>query len=108
MTPGPAPGPASGSTPGDPVLARRRRLERWASAGQRVGYLAIAVSVAAFVVGFIVELTPLVVIVVVAGIVVATLTLAPAIVVGYAVKAAERDDREAGAGKGPGDRERMP
>jgi hypothetical protein len=56
--------------------------------------LAIAVFVAGFVAGF----SSGVVTTVVAALVVGSLLLAPAIVVGYAVRAADRDDREHGIG----------
>jgi hypothetical protein len=51
-----------------------------------------------FVVGFAAGFTPLVVTTIVAALVVGSLLLAPAIVAGYAVKAADRDDRERGLG----------
>lgn len=79
----------------DPVLERRRRIAALVSTGQRVGYglfgLAMVLFVAGLVVGFGSLTGPIV-----ACIVVGSLVLAPAIVFGYAVKAAERDDREHG------------
>lgn len=80
----------------DPVLARRARIARAVSLGQRVGYglfgLAIAVFFAGLVVGWSGALTALIV----ATLVVGSAVLAPSIVFGYAVRAAEREDREAG------------
>ena len=85
------------STPGsDPILERRARIARLVEVGQRVGYGLFAVAVVAFVVGFVVGFDGAAVAIVVASLVVGSLVLAPAIVFGYAVKAAEREDREAG------------
>jgi hypothetical protein len=85
------PDPAS-----DPILVRRRRIARAAELGQRIGYALFGVAIVVFVVGFAVEFSPTTVTVIVAALVVGSVFLAPAIVAGYAVKAAERDDRERG------------
>jgi hypothetical protein len=82
----------------DPVLARRRQVARVAEVAQRLGYALFAAAVVLFVVGFAAGFTPLVVTTIVAALVVGSLLLAPAIVAGYAVKAADRDDRERGLG----------
>jgi len=62
----------------------------------RVGYLFFAVAVAVFIIGFAVGFTGAIVAIVVTALVVGSLLLAPAIVLGYAIKAAERDDRDHG------------
>ena len=80
----------------DPVRARRARWARTAALGQRAGYGAFGVAVVAFAVGIVTGLSDAVVIVVISALVVGSLVLAPAIVLGYAVRAAERDDRERG------------
>ena len=80
----------------DPVLARRARIARLVAIGQRVGYLAFALAVILFVIGFASELTDALVAVIVTCLVVGSIVLAPAIVFGYAVRAAERDDEEHG------------
>jgi Flp pilus assembly protein TadB len=80
----------------DAVLVRRARLARTASMGQLAGYSAFGVAVVAFVVGALFGLTTAVVVVVTAALVVGSLLLAPAIILGYAVRAAARDDREHG------------
>jgi hypothetical protein len=69
-------------------------MARLASAGQRIGYLLILTAIVAFVVGLIADFPNWTVVVVVASLIGATVTLAPAIVLGYAVKAADREDRE--------------
>lgn len=80
----------------DPVLARRARIARLVELGQRVGYGLLLVAVVAFVVGAVRGFTGPVVFVVTASLLGTTLVLAPAIVFGYAVKAAEREDRREG------------
>ena len=60
----------------DPVRARRAQVAKWTLLANRVGYLFVALAMALFVIGCVL--------------------LAPSIIVGYAVKAAERDDRERG------------
>jgi hypothetical protein len=77
----------------DPVLVRRAQLERLANLGQRVGYLFLLVAIVAFFVGLATSYETWGTVVVVAmGL--CTITLAPAIVLGYAVKAAAREDRK--------------
>jgi hypothetical protein len=83
-------------TPLDPVLARRAQVARLASLGQRVGYALFAVAVVAFYVGFFAGFTTTVVTLIVACLAVGSVALAPAIVASYAVKAADREDREMG------------
>jgi hypothetical protein len=80
----------------DPVRARRQRVAHWTRLANRVGYLCFAVAVGTFIVGFIVSFNTLVASIVIGAIVAGSVLLAPAIVLGYAVKAAERDDRERG------------
>lgn len=79
----------------DPVLERRRAIARWVALGQRVGYGTFGVAVIGFVVGLVAgfgTLGPIVIGLIVVG----SVILAPAIVFGYAVRAADRDDRQAG------------
>jgi len=91
------------STP-DPTLTRRARIARLTSLGQRIGYGLFAVAVVAFVVGAARGFTAPVVTVVVAALAAGSAVLAPAIVFGYAVKAAEREDRERAAARRRGPR----
>ncbi len=71
-------------------------MARWTLLANRIGYLCFAVAVAVFVVGFALGFRGALVAVVVVSLVVGSLLLAPSIVLGYAIKAAERDDREHG------------
>ena len=79
----------------DPVLDRRRRIARLVAIGQRIGYGLFGLAIALFLIGFATgfgSVGPLIV----GAIVVGSIVLAPAIVFGYAVGAAEREDRERG------------
>ena len=80
----------------DPVRHRRAQIARLVEVGQRVGYGLFTLAVVLFVVGFVSGFDGIVRSTTVASLVVGSLVLAPAIVFGYAVKAAERDDRERG------------
>jgi hypothetical protein len=80
----------------DRLLARRRQIARWADVGQRTGYALFAVAIVAFFVAFVVGFSPGWVTLIVASMLIGSIFLAPAIVAGYAVKAADREDREQG------------
>ncbi len=80
----------------DPVRARRKQVARWTRRANRLGYLCFGIAIVTFVVGFIVSFNGTVSTSVIASMIVGSVLLAPAIVLGYAVKAAERDDRERG------------
>ena len=71
-------------------------MARWTQLANRLGYLCFGIAIVTFVVGFIVSFNATVSAIVVTSMIVGSLLLAPAIVLGYAVKAAERDDRERG------------
>jgi cation transporter-like permease len=81
-------------TDDDPILARRARAAALASLAQRGGYVLYGAALALFfyglVAGFSRGVATLVVIALVAG----SVLLAPAIIVGYAVRAADRADRD--------------
>lgn len=80
----------------DPVLARRAQIARLVDIGQRVGYSLFGIAIVAFLVGFFTGFGGITGPLIVACIVVGSIVLAPAIVFGYGVKAAERDDRAKG------------
>ncbi|MGH9179722.1 MAG: hypothetical protein ACRD0N_14355 [Acidimicrobiales bacterium] len=80
----------------DPVRARRAQWARWAVTGTRVGYGLVLFAVVAFVVGFLTDFPSVTTTVVVICLLGTIVTLAPGIVIGYAVRAAEREDRELG------------
>lgn len=80
----------------DPVLERRRRISRLVSAGKRVGYSLFGLAIALFFVGLIAGFGRGVSTAIVVAMAVGSVVLAPAIVFGYAVGAAEREDRAEG------------
>ena len=82
--------------PVDPVRARRQRIAHWTLIANRVGYLLFALAIAVFVIAFAFGFSGALVAVIVASMAIGSALLAPAIVLGYAVKAAEKDDRLSG------------
>ena len=88
--------PAADAASTDPVRQRRAQVARLVSLGQRLGYSLFGIAVVAFIVGFAAGFTDPVVLIIEVCLLVGSIVLAPAIVFGYAVKAAERDDREHG------------
>lgn len=80
----------------DPVLAKRARIARWVQLGQRVGYGLFALAVVLFFVALFIDFSGVLAGLIIAAVIVGSLVLAPAIVLGYAVKAADREDREQG------------
>jgi hypothetical protein len=82
----------------DPVLARRARIGRLVALAQRIGYSLWLVAIVVFVVGAVTEFRPAMVTVVIGCLAVGSALLAPAIVISYGVRAADREDREAGHG----------
>lgn len=87
-------GPAAG--PGDPVAARRGQVARWVAAGKRVGYAAILVAIVAFAVAVPTDFPSWAVTTVVVAFGVSCVTLLPAVIAGYGINAARREDRERG------------
>lgn len=84
------------TTEQDPLRARRARIERLAGTGRRLGYGLLGVAVVTFFVGAATRFTAVVVAVVVTALAIGSAVLLPAIVVGYGVRAAEREDRQRG------------
>ena len=82
----------------DPVRARRRVMGRLARLGKRVGYSCLGIALVVFMMGAVAgNFTPLIVTVVVTALVVGSVFLLPAIVIGSGVAAAEREDRAPGS-----------
>ena len=78
----------------DPVRQRRAQAARLADTGKRIGYAGIAVATIAFIVALVAGLPGWAVTLTVTGLVVAAIFLPPAIVLGYGVAKAEREDPE--------------
>jgi hypothetical protein len=77
----------------DPVRVRRARIARFAAIGKRIGYTALFVAIVAFFVGLALGFPTWSVIAIIAGLVVTCVVLPIPIVLGYGVRAAEREDR---------------
>ena len=80
----------------DPVRAQRRRVAHWAKRAKRVGYLCFLAAVVFVVIGLAGDLTGTITTAATVSLIAGCVFLAPAVIVGYAVNAAERDDREKG------------
>lgn len=89
------PTPSTPTKP-DPVRAKRAKVAKYTLLANRVGYLFYALAIATFIIGFAVSFNGAVSAIVIGSLVIGSILLAPAIVLGYAVKAAEREDRERG------------
>ena len=77
----------------DPVLAKRARIARVVRYGRRAGYAALVVSVVSFVVAAATDFPAVAVDISIAALVAAIVILPVPIVLGYGVRAAEREDR---------------
>ena len=82
----------NGSSP-DPVAAQRARIARFVHLAKRVGYLALGASIVAFFVGLATDFPTWTVTTTIVGLLVAIVVLPLPIVLGYGIKAAERDER---------------
>ncbi len=80
----------------DPVRARRQRIAKINKSAQRAGYLLFLVAIVVFGIGAAGRFTPAIVAIVVGSLAVGSVLLVPTIIIGYGVRAAERDDRRAG------------
>ncbi|MCB0997503.1 MAG: hypothetical protein KDB21_20560 [Acidimicrobiales bacterium] len=81
------------TAPPDPILERRARIARLAELGQRIGYTLFGVAIVSFVVGYAAGYSGWLVGLIVGCLIAGSAVLAPAIVFGYGVKAADREDR---------------
>lgn len=80
----------------DPIRRRRAQVAKWTLLANRVGYLFLALAMALFVIAFAVGFNATMATLVIASLIISFVLLAPSIVLGYAVKAADRDDAEHG------------
>ncbi len=76
----------------DSVRARRAAVAKWNTIATRVGYALYLVAVVMFFIAIATDFTQGKVTVITTSMIIGSFLLAPAIVVGYAVKAAEKDD----------------
>ena len=77
----------------DPVLTRRARIARLVAVGKRTGTGLFLAATVLFFVGFFTEFSGRLASMIVGCLVGGSLVLAPSIVFGYAVQAAEREDQ---------------
>lgn len=82
--------------PLDPILAKRRQIARLVDIGQRVGYGLFGIAIIGFALGLTTGWSDTYTVVVIGSLLVGSVILAPAIIFGYAVKAAEREDLDGG------------
>ena len=87
------------NSPTDPVLAKRARVARLVSLGQRLGYGAYLLSILFFVWATAGRATSRLATASAFFLIAGSIVLCPAIIFGYAVKAAAREDRERAAQK---------
>jgi len=80
----------------DPVLVKREKIAKWTLLANRVGYLFVALAMALFVIAFAVGFNSTMATLVIIAFIIGCALLAPSIILGYAVKAAYREDRERG------------
>ena len=78
----------------DPVRQRRAQIARWANAFKQIGYMGIAAAFIGLILAFATGLAQWAVDVTIIGLSIAIFTLPPAIIIGYGVAKAEREDPE--------------
>ncbi|MEN9802423.1 MAG: hypothetical protein RLZ37_1548 [Actinomycetota bacterium] len=82
------------SSADDPVRQRRTSIARWTTVANRLGYTFYGIAIVLFVIAFIVDWSSGFSTAITVCLVLGSILLAPAIVLGYAIKAAEREDAE--------------
>ena len=87
----PTPDPAD---PQDPVVVRRAEIARWVGLAKRIGYGLLLLAVVAFVVAAIADFPSGLTTVTVVALIAACVVLPVPIVMGYGLRAAEREDRD--------------
>ena len=80
----------------DPVRVKRARIAKLVQLGQRVGYALFGLAIVLFVVGFVGDFSDGIAAAIAVCLVAGSVILAPAIIFGYAVRAAEKEDRQQG------------
>jgi hypothetical protein len=79
--------------PDDPVRQRRELVARFAAMARLAGWSLFGLALVAFVIGMMTGLDGLVVVIVIGCMALGSTLLLPAIIVGFGVTAAEREDR---------------
>jgi NADH:ubiquinone oxidoreductase subunit 6 (subunit J) len=89
-------------SPRDPVAARRARIAHWVGLAKRLGYTLLVLAVILFVLAAIAGFPSALVTATVVALVGACIVLPVPTVMGYGLRAAEREDREAQARRAGG------
>ena len=76
----------------DPIRVRRRKIYKWVSSAKRIAYTALLGAIIVFAVGAVTKMTNTHMSLVIALLVIASIALLPATIVGYAVRSADRAD----------------
>jgi hypothetical protein len=84
--------------PPDPVVERRARIARGVRLAKRVGYLLLLGAIVLFAIALVTDFPSGLVTATIVALVGACVVLPVPIVLGYGLRAAERDDREQGFG----------
>jgi hypothetical protein len=79
--------------PADPIRQRRELVARFAAMARLAGWSLFGLAFVAFIVGMLTGLDGFVVVVVIGCIALGSTLLLPAIIIGFGVTAAEREDR---------------
>ncbi len=82
------------TTSGDPILVKRAKIARATSTALRVGAALYLLTSILFFIALLTEFTPLLSAAMTATLLLGSAILAPAMVIHYAIKAADRADRE--------------
>ena len=81
----------------DPVVLRRARIASRVQTAKRIGYTALLVAIVAFGIAIATSFSGAAVVVAIVGLAVAFVVLPIPIVLGYGVRAAEREERGGGS-----------
>lgn len=92
--PNPRHDPVADDPAHDPIRVRRAQVAKWTLLANRIGYLVLALAMALFVVAFLFGFSAPMATAIIVTLVISFALLAPSIVLGYAVKAADRADAE--------------
>lgn len=76
----------------DPVRRRRKLISVWTRRANQCGYLFFAAAIVLFIVAFTTDFSDTMAALITGALIIGSILLAPAIVLGYAIKAAEKED----------------
>ncbi len=86
----------SADRPSDPIAAQRARIGRRVGLAKRIGYLGLLVAIAGFAISVVAGFPSWSVVMSIVGLVVGIVVLPVPIIVGYGIRAAEREERGGG------------